>query len=234
MSAVGVRAAAFIGGEIDLPEFQRLESLRGVDVVAVRLWLRTKRTFEHAANVCGPGLAADLETTGFTYYHLNELQDEYASAEVSVIEWDAYYASALLGLEDEPVLDCVLAALSRAEQTSFTRADVDDFSIIRIRKGVTHFAPGTYQAMPKSPRSNGLPGWYWAGDWVARGEHRSWSQEKAYVTGLNAARAFLAGAEPGLAACAPVPLETEPDEPHIRLGRDVARVARGVWDGRTQ
>lgn len=52
-----------------------------------------------------------------------------------------------------------------------------------------------------------------------RSTHGSWSQEKAYVTGIEAANA-CAGREVATA----IPLQ--PDEPHVDLGKKAAKAAR--------
>ena len=63
---------------------------------------------------------------------------------------------------------------------------VEDVAVVRVGNAVSHFAPGTYRNFP-GIRSESLENLCFAGDWVDRGGHRSWSQEKAYVTGLQAA-----------------------------------------------
>ncbi|MEM6446282.1 MAG: amine oxidase, partial [Cyanobacteria bacterium P01_D01_bin.123] len=53
----------------------------------------------------------------------------------------------------------------------------------------------------------------------------SWSQEKAYVTGLEAANLAIAHFGRGESATvAPI----EPDEPHIQLARTINRSMRGI------
>jgi hypothetical protein len=56
-----------------------------------------------------------------------------------------------------------------------------------------------------------------SGDWIIN-RHGSWSQEKAYVTGLEAANLVIASFNFGnLAEIIPV----ESDEPHIQFGRSL-------------
>jgi hypothetical protein len=63
-----------------------------------------------------------------------------------------------------------------------------------------------------------------SGDWIVT-RHGSWSQEKAYVTGLEAANQVIQQFGKGsLASIIPV----EPDEPHIQLGRSLNRSLRGL------
>jgi uncharacterized protein with NAD-binding domain and iron-sulfur cluster len=61
-----------------------------------------------------------------------------------------------------------------------------------------------------------------SGDWIIT-RHGSWSQEKAYVTGLEAANLVCDRFQQGAKAfIRPV----EPDEPHIQLGRTLNRTVR--------
>ena len=79
--------------------------------------------------------------------------------------------------------------------------------------------------------SESLENFAFAGDWIDRGGHRSWSQEKALVTGLQAARATVEGlAALGAADLAdvPAPLDVEEDEPHVALGRSALKAVRGA------
>jgi hypothetical protein len=71
-----------------------------------------------------------------------------------------------------------------------------------------------------------------AGDWVAQGPGthgaKGLSQEKAYVTGLQAgnAAARRCGLVPQARALPP-----EPDEPHIAAAKEAARVAKVLEAG---
>lgn len=191
-------------------------------------------------------MAPGLEQVGFTFYDLNALGHVDAAATAgtqgasattkaggrgSLIEIDFYYASTLLKQSDEEVVSTALAALRRALPSAYgslTGADVSDSAVVRAPSAVSHFAPGCYQHLP-AVQSQALGNWFWAGDWIDRGGHRSWSQEKALVTGLQAARcaaAQLLG--PNAAQRVQEPMDVEPDEPHVLLGRSVARALRAV------
>ena len=58
---------------------------------------------------------------------------------------------------------------------AMAHAQVKDFSVVRARNAVTHFAPGCYESFLK-PRTT-FPNMFAAGDWVDE-RHGSFSQEK--------------------------------------------------------
>ena len=61
-----------------------------------------------------------------------------------------------------------------------------------------------------------------SGDWIVT-RHGSWSQEKAYVTGIEAAN--LVVEEFGMGSKASI-IPIEPDEPHIQVARNINRTIR--------
>lgn len=119
--------------------------------------------------------------------------------------------------------DRLLAKIHRDLTTcvpAFGTAKIIDSSVIRVKRGVTHFAPGSYPSL--LPATTSFDNVWMSGDWIVN-RHGSWSQEKAYVTGLEAANLAIATFGLGKpAAIAPI----EPDEPHIQLARTVNRSAR--------
>ncbi len=68
-------------------------------------------------------------------------------------------------------------------------------------------------------RSSSIPNVYFCGDLV-RSRHGSWSQEKAYVTGVEAVNSIL-GRKDGTGI-----VQLSPDEPHMALGRTAVCVAK--------
>jgi uncharacterized protein with NAD-binding domain and iron-sulfur cluster len=65
---------------------------------------------------------------------------------------------------------------------------------------------------------------FMSGDWIVN-RHGSWSQEKAYVTGLEAANLVISFFREGT----PVKiLPVQADEAHIQLGRVVNKTARQI------
>jgi len=180
-----------------LPELNGAMHLRGVDVVAVRLWFPQARALPHASNVVGGGVPALLKDVGWTFYDLTTLQAPVHDSEPgTVIECDFYHAAPLLPLPDADVVQVVLQGLHQLLPSIFADADIEQrtlihSSVMRAPQAVSHFLPGAYRHLPKGVRLSSLRNFYLAGDWVDRAGHRSWSQEKALVTGLQAAAAAV-------------------------------------------
>ncbi len=63
-----------------------------------------------------------------------------------------------------------------------------------------------------------------SGDWIVT-RHGSWSQEKAYVTGLEAANQVIH--QFGIGQPASI-IPIVPDEPHIQVARSVNRTIRDL------
>ena len=202
------------------PEFRNLFNLGAVDVLGTRLWFDRKVKVPLPSNACF-GFDA---TTGWTFFDLNALHDEWRDEPGSVIEVDFYHANQFLALDDEEIVSIVHNYLTTCIP-EFREANVIDRSVVRLSQAVTHFFPGCYQYLLRGRTSfNNI---YMSGDWIAN-RHGSWSQEKAYVTGLEAANLVIDRMGLGQkAAIEPV----EPDEPHIRALRDLNRTVRDL--GRT-
>ena len=152
---------------------------------------------------------------------LNALQDEYQTESGTVIEADSYHANQLLALSDEQIINKVQRDLATCVP-GFTHATVIDSSVLRVPQGVTHFAPGSYQYL--LPGKTSIENLFMSGDWIVT-RHGSWSQEKAYVTGLEAAN--LAIDRLGMGRKANI-IPTEPDEPHIQVARSLNQMVRDV------
>ena len=199
------------------PEFRNLSNLNGIDVLAARLWFDRKLDIPLPSNAC----FGFHQTTGWTFFDLNALHDEYKDEPGTVVEVDYYHANQLLNLSDEQVVPLVQADLAGC-LSAFGDAKVIDQSIIRIRQGVTHFAPGSYRYL--LPATTSFTNAFMSGDWIVT-RHGSWSQEKAYVTGLEAANHVIKQLGNGqLANIIPV----VPDEPHIQAARTLNRAARSL------
>lgn len=201
-------------------EFRDVMNLGAIDVLATRLWFDRKISIPRPSNACF-GFNA---TTGWTFFDLNALQDEYRNEPGSVVEVDFYHANQFLPLSDEEIVPLVQQDLATCIP-AFREAKVTDSSVIRLPRAVTHFAPGSYQYM--LPAQTSIQNVFMSGDWIVS-RHGSWSQEKAYVTGLEAANLVISRFGRGSkAAIAPV----EADEPHIEVARSLNHWVRG-W-GRT-
>ena len=92
--------------------------------------------------------------------------------------------------------------------------------MIRIPAGVTWFHPGSHALLPKC-RSEAFDNLYYVGDYV-RSRHGSWSQEKAYVTGMEAANAIM-----GRDISRVIPLKEA--EAHVAAGASAVSAARSIF-----
>jgi uncharacterized protein with NAD-binding domain and iron-sulfur cluster len=196
-------------------EFRNLNNLGAIDVLATRLWFDRKINIPLPSNAC---FGFD-ETTGWTFFDLNALHDEYKEEKGSVIEIDFYHANQFLGLEDKEIISIVKKYLSTCIP-EFKQAKVIDSSVIRLSNAVTHFAPGSYRYM--LPAKTSFANVFMSGDWITS-RHGSWSQEKAYVTGLEAAN--LAVSYLGDGSVADI-LSIEKDESHIQALRGVNKTVK--------
>ena len=198
-------------------QFRDLSNLKGIDVLATRLWFDRKINIPLPSNACF-GFDA---TTGWTFFDLNDLQDEYRDEPNTVIEADFYHANQLLPMSDEQIISKVHRDVTTCIP-SFGAAKVVDSSVIRVKEGVTHFFPGSYQHLLTAKTD--LPNLYTSGDWIVT-RHGSWSQEKAYVTGLEAANLVVNRFGIGTKANI-IPIEA--DEPHIQVARTVNKTVRDL------
>ena len=198
-------------------QFRNLSNLRGIDVLATRLWFDRQIDIPLPSNAC---FGFDT-TTGWTFFDLNDLHDEYHNEPNTVIEADFYHANQLLPMSDEQIINKVHRDLTTCIP-AFGGAKVTDSSVIRVKEGVTHFFPGSYQNLLSAKTD--IPNLYMSGDWIVT-RHGSWSQEKAYVTGLKAANLIVndlgVGAEANI-----IPIE--PDEPHIQVARTINKTVRDL------
>ncbi|WP_088890270.1 hydroxysqualene dehydroxylase [Leptolyngbya ohadii] len=199
------------------PEFCNLMNLGAIDVLATRLWFDRKVNVPLPSNACF-GFDA---TTGWTFFDLNVLHDEFRDTPGSVIEADFYHANQLLPRDDEQIIAKVQRDLATCVP-EFAQANVIDSSVIRLPRAVTHFSPGSYANM--LPVTTPISNLFMSGDWIIT-RHGSWSQEKAYVTGLEAANQVIDRFRRGTAADI---LPIEPDEPHIQVARNLNRSIREV------
>lgn len=196
----------------DRQEFRDSRNLGAIDVLATRLWLDRKVEIPLPSNAC----FGFHPTTGWTFFDLNALHDEYRDEPGTVVEADYYHANQLLALDDDQVLRQVQQDLAGCIP-AFGEAKIVDHAVVRIPQGVTHFAPGSYRYL--LPATTSFENLFMAGDWIVT-RHGSWSQEKAYVTGLEAANRVITALGQGQPAEI---LPVIPDEPHIQALRAVNR-----------
>jgi uncharacterized protein with NAD-binding domain and iron-sulfur cluster len=207
-----VEQSAALRGRI---EFSNIRNLGAIDVLATRLWLDRKIDIPLPSNAC----FGFHPTTGWTFFDLNTIHDEYRDEPGTVVEADYYHANQLLALDDDQVLAQVQQDLAGCIP-AFGEAKIIDHAVVRIPQGVTHFAPGSYRYL--LPGTTSFDNLLMAGDWIVT-RHGSWSQEKAYVTGLEAANRVIAALGQGQPAEI---LPVIPDEPHIQALRSANRLLR--------
>ncbi|XP_022763013.1 uncharacterized protein LOC111308727 isoform X1 [Durio zibethinus] len=193
-------------------EFLKVLNLAGIDVVTIKLQLDRKVAIPNPSNAC----AGFDDLFGWTFFDLNAIHDEHKENPTTVVEADFYHANELLPLKDELVIEKVISYLSKCIK-DIENANVVDKEIGRFPKRLTHFFPGSYKHMMRG--STSFPNLFMAGDWIIT-RHGSWSQEKSYVTGLEAANRVVDYLEEGsFAKVIPV----EEDEPHIEALRSLNR-----------
>lgn len=191
-------------------ELRGAAGLARSDVLAARIWLDRRVVPPTPSNV----VAGFDHAIGGTFFDLNALQEQYRDEAGSVVEVDLYHSGQLLALDDSQLLHQLQHKYLAGCLPEYGRARVLDAAVQRFPRAVTAFSPGSAALTP--PIATQLPNTFLAGDWVAQGPGthgaKGLSQEKAYVTGLQAGN--LAAQYLGLAAGVSV-LEVEEDEPHV-------------------
>ncbi|KAF5449016.1 hypothetical protein F2P56_029505 [Juglans regia] len=194
-------------------EFLKVLNLAGIDVVTVKLCLDRKVKIPNAINACS---GFDYSSGWTSFFDLNIIHDEHKDDSVTVLQADFYHSNELLPLKDDDIVAKVMSYLSKCIK-EFEDAVVTDKVIGRFPQSLTHFYPGSYKYMMRG--STSFPNLFMAGDWIIT-RHGSWSQEKSYVTGLEAANRVVDYLEEGsFAKIIPV----EEDEPHIQALRSLNR-----------
>ncbi|XP_048337346.2 uncharacterized protein LOC107427368 isoform X2 [Ziziphus jujuba] len=193
-------------------EFLKVLNLGSIDVLTIKLWLDRQVNIPTASNAC----SGFDDSFGWTFFHLNAIHDEYKDNPVTVLQADFYHASEFLPQNDEQLVTKVICYLTKCIK-DFENAVVMDREIKKYPKSLTHFFPGSYKNMVRG--STSFPNLFMAGDWIIN-RHGSWSQEKSYITGLEAANRVVDYLEQGsFAKIIPV----EGDEPHIQTLRSLNR-----------
>ncbi|KAJ4811803.1 Phytoene desaturase [Rhynchospora pubera] len=199
-------------------EFLNVLKLSTSDVVYVKLWFDKKVNIPNAANVC-----CDFDDSiAWTFYDLNSVYDEYKDETSTVLEAEFPCASDLLPLKDEQIVAVAIAKLTKCIQ-EFEDAKVVQHKVIRRPKSAIQFSPGSYRYMIRGATS--FPNLFMAGDWIVN-RHGSWSKEKAYVTGLEAANRVVDYLGEGEFAKI---ISVEEDEAHIEALRSLNRRANELF-----
>ncbi|KAK4529992.1 hypothetical protein CCYA_CCYA03G0849 [Cyanidiococcus yangmingshanensis] len=202
-------------------QFRNFMHLGSVDVLAVRLYFDRRFRVPRKSNAFF-GFDAGI---GGTFFDLNVLHDEtFGDAPGQVIEMDFYGASSLLVWDDDSIVNHCVRILQCCLRPNILEIRVLDSTVVRAPRAVTHFRPGSYQHFPNKCATDASlrRNVYFAGDWIDT-RHGSFSQEKAYVTGLEAANALVQ--DTGRGSLFPV-LPIEPDEPQVTIARRLRRLGR--------
>ena len=200
-------------------EFRRFANLRGTGVLATRLYLDTTISTAYSANACW-GFDEAVGMTLFDITRLHNLDQKEEGLRGSVIEIDYYHAASLLCMSDEEIVNKAKRDLDAIVGTQAKGAQVLDAAVVRLPSAVNWYSPGSYKHMPEA-KSTSMSNVYFCGD-IVRSRHGSWSQEKAYVTGIEAANLVL-GRSQG-EGIIPIPA----DEPHVALGRKSVAAAKSL------
>uniref|UniRef100_A0A0E0H487 Amine oxidase domain-containing protein n=1 Tax=Oryza nivara TaxID=4536 RepID=A0A0E0H487_ORYNI len=195
-------------------EFVNLLHLSTIDVVSIKLWFDKKITIPKVANVC----SGFDDPSGWTFFDLTSIYDDYADKSTTIVEAEFYNASHLLPLNDEQIVSEASSHLIKCIQ-DFEEATVIQQLVRRSPKSTMHFLPGSYKYTVRG--STTLPNLFIAGDWIVN-RHGSFSKEKAYVTGLEAANRVVDYFGDGDFAKI---IAVEEDEPHIETARNLNRRA---------
>jgi uncharacterized protein with NAD-binding domain and iron-sulfur cluster len=208
-----------------LREFRKYANLRGTSVLATRLYLDKKIRTPYTANACW-GFDQGI---GMTFFNIGELHGKEDEPDVgeevaaTVIEVDYYSANSILVTSDEDIVEKVKADLNTILGVDCAKSTVLDAAIVRLPQGVNWYFPGSYRFMPEV-KSTSLDNAYFAGDLV-RTRHGSWSQEKAFVTGMEAANLIQGRpAEEDI-------IQLPKDELHVALGRSLVSSFQSLLTG---
>lgn len=174
-------------------------SSSAIDVLSIRIWLDSTVDTRTPANVWAS--FPELRGAGGTFFMLDQLQGKenrelWGGQEPrgSVVACDFYNAGALLALTDEQLIELITKKLLPAAVPQFADAAVVDSWVGRYPTTVTWFSPGSYDRRPTLETAD-IPNLKCAGDWVKMGEYehgaKGLCQERAFVSGLQAANALL-------------------------------------------
>jgi uncharacterized protein with NAD-binding domain and iron-sulfur cluster len=205
------------------PEFRKFANLRGTGVLATRLFLDTVLDTKYSANACwGFDEGVGMTMFDITKLHDIDITEQTATSDGirlgSIIEVDYYHAASLLLMSDEAIVEKVKGDLNTIIGSQCISANVIDAAIVRLPQAVNWYSPGSYSNMPNA-KSSSIANAYFCGDLV-RSRHGSWSQEKAYVSGIEVANLILSRRE----GTGIIPLSAE--EPHVALGRSAVKIGK--------
>jgi uncharacterized protein with NAD-binding domain and iron-sulfur cluster len=228
-----------------LPVFGNAASLRGIDVISVRLWLDKVVNTRTPANVFSRFEA--LRGAGGTFFMLDQLQEnnpdlwgDSGSAQGeergSVVACDFYNAGGLINLEDGDIVRILMEDLLPSAVPKFADAKVVDSWVGKYPGTVSWFSPGSFTKRPPLEGAGKiLPTIKCAGDWVRMGERehgaKGLCQERAFVSGLEAANSLLKETAKGYKAATVIPVREDEEQfkAGIALNQQVMKVLPRFW-----
>ena len=164
-----------------------------------------------------------LHATGEHKRQNGQQQQREEEEEGTIVEVDYYHSSPLIVMNDDAILQKVKDDLDSILGTSSRESQIVDAAIIRLPNAVNWYFPGSYASMPDT-RSSSISNAYFAGDLV-KTRHGSWSQEKAFVTGIECANMIL-----GKRKDAGI-ISLEKEEFHVGLGRKAVTIFKELMGG---
>ena len=199
-------------------EFRNFAGLRGTSVLATRLYLDRTIDTPYTANACH----SFDDGVGMTFFNIKELHGDNFSDDApgSVIEVDYYHSDTIMVMSDEDIAKKAKRDLDTMLGAKCAASKVIDAAIVRLPNAVNWYYPDSYKKLP-STQSTTFSNVYFAGDLV-KTRHGSWSQEKAFVTGIEAAN--LIRGLPLDDGIIPLPK----DEYHVAFGRTLSSTMKSV------
>ena len=140
----------------------------------------------------------------------------------SVVACDFYNAEGLIPLSDDDIVSMLMDELLPAAVPEFAGVKVVDSFVARYPGAVSWFSPGSFDKRP--PLQTTVPNLVCAGDWVRMGEYehgaKGLCQERAFVSGVQAANALARGGSLGVQNTRVQPvIPVRDDEPQVVAGR---------------
>merc|ERR1712087_582330 len=222
-----------------LPVFSRAASLKGIDVISCRLYFDRKVPTRSPANVFSR--FEELRGAGGTFFMLDQLQrgglaqlwgeDDSVDEETlgSVVACDFYNSGGLMSLKDEDIVKILTNELLPSAVSRFADAKLVDSWVGKYSGVVSWFSPGSYDKRPplEGAGNDVLPNIKCAGDWVRMGERehgaKGLCQERAFVSGFEAANSLMKDTAKDLEFQAHEVLPVREDEMAVKLGMEVNR-----------
>ena len=201
-------------------EFRSFSNLRGTSVLATRIFLDRAVQVPYSANACW-GFDDGI---GMTMFDISTIHGKdsvtVSNFTGSIIEVDYYHASPLLVMDNESIAKKVKMDLDTILGEQCIQAKVLDAAIVKLPNAVNWYYPGSYKDMPDL-KSKSIKNLFFVGD-IVKTNHGSWSQEKAYVTGMQVSNLIMnCQINKNI-----IPLS--PDEPHVAFGRNMISLAKQI------